>query len=183
MWMSTPSSCVYAIFTYLAITWIVLLFCDWKYLLICSVVPYCPCGCLFVFEFDVLVSVLECGSTFSLRTQDVSLLIFIRSFALTFSLSSLLLIHFSFSLFLSLSLSLSPFLLLLSSLFFFFSLSLSFVLSFFFIMGRGKRVYNCDCYDRGLSAVVLVVTEFMLWSSWICSKRRGKKKLAKKNQT
>ena len=66
-----------------------------------SVVPYCPCGCLCVFEFDVLVSVLECGSTFSLRTQDVSLLIF----ALSLSLSPFLLFFSSISLSLFLSLS------------------------------------------------------------------------------
>ena len=146
-----------------------LLFCDWKYLLTCSVVPYCPCGCLCVSEFDVLVSVLECGSTFRLRTQDVSVLTFFCTFAFTFSLSSLLLIHFS--LFLSLSFSFSS------------SLSrLSFLLTMECQRMGEKIACEYDCYVRGLSAAFLVVSKFVLHSSRTCSKCREKKKLAKTNQ-
>ena len=43
-----------------------------------------------------------------------------------------------------------------------------------------KIACECDCYVRGLSAVFLVKSKFMLCSSRICSKRSAKKKLAKK---
>ena len=135
----TSSSCVYAIFTYLTIIFVVLLFCRLEVLVDgfgCPVLPvwlfvclwvWCPCLCAWVwFNF-------QSANTGCITSH-------FRTFAFTFSLSSPLLIHVSFSLFLSLSRFL-PFFFSLSSLF---SSPPSLFLSFFrfyiyiYIMGKRK---------------------------------------------
>ncbi len=104
MWMSTTSTCVCAVFTWWTITCVVLLFCNFEVfvdLFGCPVLPVWLFVC--VFEFDVLVSVLECGSTFALRTQDVinsHFLLHFRFHFLLFFSSSHPFLSLSFSLFL-----------------------------------------------------------------------------------